>query len=152
MGVEIIKSIIGVGGALGGAAIASKAQSAAAQTQADAIQKGVDLEEKMYQQDRADLEPYRAIGAGGLSQLGYLAGIPSAAPAAAPASSLSSLGTAVPRPASTPAPRSPAQAAAQAQAAQGGSPMVSVRSPNGHVGQIPATMLPQALAAGGTQV
>ena len=70
------------------AKMGADAQSKSADKQAEAIEKGIDLQKQMYEQDRADLSGYRALGNGAIGNLAYLWGInlppPDAAPAANP--------------------------------------------------------------------
>lgn len=68
-----------VGGATAGATLygahqASKAAKDAAQTQTDYGNRALDLQQQMYQQDRADQAPYRNIGYGALNTLGSMMG------------------------------------------------------------------------------
>lgn len=79
-----LPALISGGAAVGGAAISARGQSTAADKQAEAIQKGIDLQEKMYHQDRADLAPYRELGGGAVGNLAYGMGIPKPAPASTP--------------------------------------------------------------------
>lgn len=67
---------ISAGAGLGGALIQKSAADNATKAQSDAADKAVALTEKMYNQDRADMAPYRNIGAYSLSQLGHLTGMP----------------------------------------------------------------------------
>lgn len=53
---------IGVGGSLLGGALGASASKKAAQTQADAARYAADVERQMYEQQRADLAPYRQQG------------------------------------------------------------------------------------------
>lgn len=55
--------------------INSDAQGKAADAQAAAIEKGIALQEKMYEQDRADLAGYRGLGNAAVGNLAYLGGI-----------------------------------------------------------------------------
>lgn len=71
----LISGLASAGANVGGAAIASRGQSKAADKQAEAIEKGIALQEKMYNQDRADFAPYRGLGAGAVGNLAYLSGI-----------------------------------------------------------------------------
>lgn len=92
--------IIQGGAQVVGAKIAADAQGKSADKQAEAIQKGIDLQGRMYDQDRADAAPYRGLGAGAVGNLAYLGGInlppaeatPAANPNAVPKMTLSTLG------------------------------------------------------------
>jgi len=70
------------GAQVGSALISQHGQSEAADKQAAAIEKGIALQEKMYEQDRADFAPYRGLGAGAVGNLAYLGGINLPEPAA----------------------------------------------------------------------
>jgi hypothetical protein len=73
---------IAVGAAVAGGAqiessvIGSKAATSAAQTQAASGNKALDLQSSIYNQQQANLAPYRQIGSVGLAALGNLAGHP----------------------------------------------------------------------------
>lgn len=143
-----IPYIIMGGAQVVGNVIASKGQTKAAETANKGIEKGVELQREMYQQDRADLAPYRNLGGGAVGNLAYLAGIaPTAAPAttAPPTTMLSSLGA----PHGTNPHNDPVVGHAMPRP---GVQMVKVRSPSGQIGDVPAHLLPKALQAGGTQV
>lgn len=71
----LISGLASAGAGVGGAAINARAQGKAADKQAEAIEKGIALQEKMYNQDRADFAPYRGLGAGAVGNLAYLSGI-----------------------------------------------------------------------------
>lgn len=78
--------------AIGGAAIASSGAKSAAKTQAQAAQQANDTQLQIYQQQRADAEPWRQVGLQALAQMGSLYGFtvpgadqqPSASPANTP--------------------------------------------------------------------
>lgn len=67
--------LIAGGAQVAGSVINSKAQGDAADKSAEAIEKGIALQDKMYTQDRADAAPYRGLGAGAVGNLAYLGGI-----------------------------------------------------------------------------
>jgi len=72
-----LPAIISAGSAVGGALINKSANDNATKAQSDAADKAVALTQQMYEQDRADMAPYRNIGAYSLGQLGHLTGMPS---------------------------------------------------------------------------
>lgn len=67
-----------VGGGLGlyGANKAAEAADRAAEYQDKALQRAIDLQRDMYQQDRNDRAPYRAAGQGSIGRLGHLLAVP----------------------------------------------------------------------------
>ena len=147
---EIIKGGFDIGGAL----IGANAQGKAADKQAEAIEKGIALQEKMYNQDRADFAPYRGLGAGTVGNLAYLGGItlpPPEAPPAQPPMSLADIGSHATgqMPWNTALQQSLGAVNQAEQAYQG--PKVKVEY-QGQTREIPATLLPRALAQGGRQV
>lgn len=139
--------LIGAGAGVASTAIQAHSNSEAAKLEAEAADKALALQTKMYEERRSDEQPYRQIGTGALGLLGQGMGIDMTPPKPAaplpvggsqtPAATANSGGTMAalgpPQPAAAPS-------------------MVTVKSPTGQVGQIPAAMLPNALAAGGTQV
>jgi hypothetical protein len=68
----IIGAVVAGGTSVASSVIGSHAATSAAQTQAAAGQKALDLEQQVYAQQRADLAPYRAIGNQGLLGLSNL--------------------------------------------------------------------------------
>jgi hypothetical protein len=64
------------GAILGSSLIGANAASSAANTQAAAQQKALDLQAQQYQQQRADLQPFVAAGAGAQNQLLTYLGLP----------------------------------------------------------------------------
>ncbi len=68
--------IIGAGTQLIGANIAANASTDAANIQAQTAQKALDQQEKIYEQQRGDLAPYRAAGQGSIGKLSYGLGVP----------------------------------------------------------------------------
>lgn len=174
----IVAAAIGGGVAIYGAHKAASSQEKAAEVANQGIEKGIALQKEMYEQDRADMAPYRAIGAGGLGNLAYLGGITIPAPSSSAPGALSSLAvpseTAVSRPVPNRTPIAPevlTNMGDRSRAIEAGTAgptrtpvrsqvfdnllaagMVRVRSPRGTIGVIPASMLPHALAAGGTEV
>lgn len=71
----LVPMLVKGGTDVAGSMISSRAQGHAADKQAEAIEKGIALQEKMYNQDRADFAPYRALGGGAVGNLAYLSGI-----------------------------------------------------------------------------
>lgn len=162
----VVAAIIGGGAAVGSAAIASRGQSKAADKQAEAIEKGIALQREMYQQDRADMAPYRGLGGGAIGNLAYLSGInlPAEAKPADPAApltkdqTLASLG--LPPTLGLPQGMMTNKVNAKtdeitrrfndARAASGGQ---TVRiSRQGRTIEVPSTLLPKALSDGWSQV
>lgn len=75
----IVPSIVGAAGV--GASVYSANKSAnaakeAAKTQAASGQQALDVERDIYNQTRADLAPYRGVGASAITTLGSLMGLP----------------------------------------------------------------------------
>lgn len=64
----------GIASIFGGAA-QKKASKKATKAQVDAYNKGIDEQKRQYDTTRADFDPYRQAGYGGLSQLGDLVGL-----------------------------------------------------------------------------
>ncbi len=179
--VPFIPAIIGGAATVFGAHEAASGTADAAKTQADATNRALDITQQQYQQQRSDLGPYRAAGQGAVGQLSYLLGVPGfeggatshAAPPDAPTFAPNNVTQQQLDPGqqqalvsdalkNTPFPlqkdflfqRAAAgnPYVAQGQAAAGGGQMVTVKAPNGSVGQIPANRLNDALAAGGQVV
>jgi len=159
----VIGAIISGGAALGSSAIASHGQSVAADKQAEAIEKGIALQKQMYEQDRADFGPYRALGSGAVGNLAYLSGIdmPAASSPQNPATeqqpkvNLAELGTDpnATMPWNTALQKSAAGVNQAYDAMNSGKlgPTIKV-SKNGQTRVIPASLLPKALQSGYQQV
>lgn len=64
-----------IGGSLISGALSSSANSKAAKAQANAAAQAADVQERMYNQSREDLSPYREAGVGANNQLSYLLGL-----------------------------------------------------------------------------
>ena len=71
----IVPAALGAGATLYGASQQRKAGSEALQAQQQATNQQLGVEQQMYQQQRADLEPWRQVGLGALQQLSQLYGI-----------------------------------------------------------------------------
>jgi hypothetical protein len=71
-----IPAIISAGAGVTGAILSNNANNNATEAQSDAADKAVALTEKMYQQDRADYEPYRTLGSFAVGELGNRVGMP----------------------------------------------------------------------------
>jgi len=71
----LLPTIIGAGASVGGAAIASHGQSEAAKLQAAQDDKALALQKEMFDLQRSDTAPYRALGVGAIGNLAYLGGI-----------------------------------------------------------------------------
>lgn len=155
-----IPFIIQAGAQIGSSAINSRAQGQAADKQAEAIEKGIALQQQMYEQDRADFAPYRALGSGAVGNLAYLSGIdlpatssPTPAPTPTPTTTpmtLQSLGQPPRAPGATRAFNTVAANLNTAEQQYQG-PKVKVEY-LGQVREIPAILLPRALQQGGKQV
>lgn len=130
------RDLINAGTNVAGTLINAHAQGKAADREAEAADKALQLQREMWEKEYSDLAPYRKIGTDSLSTLSHLMGFPAqSAPQAAPMAGTSPTGT--PSPTQTP------------QMAAG---MVKVQSPTGQVGLVPQDKLQAALAAGGRQV
>lgn len=70
----VIGPALSAGGALAGGAIGSNAASDASRLQADALNRGIDLQTAQWLQQQGNLAPYLQAGQGGLAQLQQLAG------------------------------------------------------------------------------
>lgn len=159
----VIGAIITAGAQVGSSAINSRAQGQAADKQAEAIEKGIDLQKQMYEQDRADFAPYRALGGGAVSNLAYLSGINLPAESSTPKNpnavepmpkiTLSNLGAPSDAMYSKPLQTSINNVNyANEQVASGKfGPTIKVTK-GGQTRIIPATLLPDALKYGYTQV
>jgi hypothetical protein len=79
-----LPTIIGAGASLGGAAIASHGNTEAAKIAAAQQQAALDQAKLIYQQQRADLSPYRQIGASALGPLSFGLGIAAPTPTQGP--------------------------------------------------------------------
>ena len=176
----VIPAIIGAGGAVAGGLIQNDAANDAQQAQTQAADKALALQGRIYDQQRADLAPYRSAGASALGSLTGLMGLAPSSGGNTP-SVLGNLGVASGTrqavrspggsPVSVPAenytgdfavPRVPeamgnqpngiASLAANSPQAKSASGYVLMRAPDGRVGQIPQGMVDRALAAGGQRV
>lgn len=65
----IAAAVVGGAATLGGAAIGAVGANSAAKTQADAATQASQLQQKMFEEQRADAQPWRQAGAQALSQL-----------------------------------------------------------------------------------
>src|SRR6185295_17003909 len=65
----ITAAIIAGGAALGGSLISANASRSAANTQADAANRGIDTQRQMFEQIQQNLSPYREAGNTGLAEL-----------------------------------------------------------------------------------
>lgn len=72
---DVGSAVSGGAGIIGGI-IQGDATSSAAQTQVDAANRAAENQMAMYQQNRADLAPWRKAGGAALDQLSYLMGLP----------------------------------------------------------------------------
>jgi hypothetical protein len=79
-----LPTIIGAGASLGGAAIASSGNTEAAKIAAAQQQAALDQAKLIYQQQRADLSPYRQEGAAALGAINFGVGLPSITPTQGP--------------------------------------------------------------------
>ncbi len=172
---KALSPFLGPAASLGGAAISANSNTEAAKIQAAEADKALALQKQIYDTTRGDLGPYRDIGGAAVGQLGYGLGLPGYESGKAPAQP-------TPSPFSNPVVGGPGASQSQIQpgtrtvtntpgsmsnatgsgntinpyftagqqAAGGG--MVTVKAPNGSVGQIPANRLNEALAAGGQVV
>lgn len=150
---------------------ANQAQQQATNQAVAEQQKASGISADVYQQQRADLAPYRDLGGQAFSTLGGLMGFSQAA-AAAPTTSVN---RAVPEVLATPAPTgrqmrpeseptgtyagsrggtlASIQQAAQTQRQSGyGGPQARVKAPNGQVYLVPRERVQEALANGGQEV
>lgn len=86
--VPFIPAIIGGAAAIYGAKKSADAVTNAAETQAQSSEEAIALQKQMYEQDRADMAPYRNLGAYSVGALGHLTGMPPtpSTPATAPSS------------------------------------------------------------------
>lgn len=140
---------------LGSTAIQAHANSEAVKAEQDAAAKALALQDKMFEQHRADEAPYRQIGTGALGLLGQGMGIDMTPPPTPEAQSSSAFNTAKTTAqqtgtlASMGPPPAPPQTSMPTNPALGTEPMVRVYSPGGQVGQVPQSKLQAALAAGG---
>lgn len=143
---EALPYIIQGGTQLGGAAIESKGLSDAAKIAAETADKDRAEAKRVYEEDRADLAPYRALGVGSVGALSTGLNLPAYTPpppTAAPMASLAAPRMAVPRDPTNPAPDAGPRA-------QGGT--VPILAPNGRQVSVPEAQVNEALAKGGQLV
>lgn len=170
--VPFVPAIIGAGASVGGAALAAHGATKAADTQAQASDRALALQKELYEQQRSDLAPYRQLGYGALGTLAGLVGQP--APSN-PMTASPPVKTGVPAAMESFANNPPAaitpgnglgaiqrfnqfpgpfaQQVSQAAAAGNGLPaVVTMRTPDGRVVQIPAARVNEAIARGAQKV
>ncbi len=82
----VIAAGLGIAGAVGSAAIGAKAAKKAGRVEAEAAERTGELAYKQFQETRADLAPWRTIGASALTQYAQMLGVetPGAPPGEAP--------------------------------------------------------------------
>lgn len=68
--------VAGAAAALGGAAMSSSASRKASKAQERSAQQATDAEREMFEQSRADMEPWRQAGMQSLNRLSFLMGLP----------------------------------------------------------------------------
>ncbi len=165
-----IPFIIAGGASVVGNYLAAKGNKDAAKTAAASDDKALAQAKEIYTQQRADERPYAQSGYGALDALNVGLGLP-AVSHVAQGPGTPGASTFMPEPYVVPGARGPdgkqlpgagqpdpygvpgqppVGSLAQLGQPQGG--MVSVRSPQGQVGLIPASQLQRALSMGGTQV
>lgn len=66
---SLLPTIISAGAGVGGSYLAARGQSQAAKTEAESADKALQVQQQMYQQQRADFGPYRSAGQGAVQAL-----------------------------------------------------------------------------------
>lgn len=145
--------LIGAGTAIGSAAIQAHSNSEAVKAEQEAADKALALQERMFNQRRADEAGFRQISTGALGLLGQGMGIdmtppvPEQPPQTSQAAATNAMNGATAGTLAQMGP--PPQMSMPTNPALGSEPMVRVYSPTGSVGQVPQSKLQAALAAGG---
>lgn len=162
-----VPALIAGGSSVAGSAIASHGNTEAAKTQAASSDKSLAQAKEIYEQQRADLSPYRELGYSSLGALAQGMGLP------APSNPITnppapSYANGAPPPTGEPfstmslsqlhglansgSPNAPVFGQLEQKMNQVSGTMKKVKAPNGQVYTIPVTRLPEALQQGGQVV
>lgn len=147
------KNLLSVGGLVGSLYAnheAGQAATEAAQIQADSAREALGLQRDIYEQTRADLTPYRDIGASAMTTLGALWGLPAAAAAPPPVAAV-----APPTGGRTAPPAAEVIGQARPRTTLGAvtpGAAVTMRAPDGRHVMVPHDRVPEAQQQGGQVV
>jgi len=151
-----IATAASLGAGLLGNYIQSRQIDKATQAQVDAANRALALQQNIYQQQRADLAPYRGLGSGAAQFLSQGLGLPAATdttiPAFQPAAPMQQAQRNPNSPATTPVPAANytgQQAVPRSMAGLGDGGLVNMVSPDGRPARVPQAQVQAALAAGG---
>jgi len=162
LGVGSAGDVLRTGANLAGNYLQSRQIDKATQAQVDAANKALELQRRIYEQQRSDLSPYRNIGSSSVSELSRLMGLPAASDtttpffqpqggSGAPAAPLVTGPTGAPAPHQTNPNNAPVvgQAVPRTLSGLAGDGMVNMVSPDGRPARVPQNQVQAALAAGG---
>ncbi len=140
---------------LGGNLLQSRQVNNAVNAQTDAANRALDLQGNIYQQQRADLAPYRGLGSGAAGMLAQGVGLPPAQDTTIPAFQQPQMAQRSPNGPQQPIPAANytgQQAVPRSLGSLGGGGMdglVNMVTPDGRPARVPQGMVQQAIAAGG---
>ncbi len=144
---------------LAGNYLQSRQVDKAVQAQVDAANKALDLQSHVYQQQRADLAPYRNAGSASIGELSRLVGLPAGSDTTTPyfqqqAAAQQATAQQNQQAQNRQPPAAPSQAMPRSATIAGLAPtdqsgMVNMLSPDGRPARVPQSQVQSALAAGG---
>ncbi len=153
LGVGNVRDAVSTGLNLAGNVLQSRQVSNATRAQTDAANRALDLQSNIYQQQRADLAPYRGLGTGAAQLLSRGVGLQTASDTTIPAFQQQPMGNGpqVSAQMAQAAQRNPNayQAVPRSLASLGGDGFVNMLTPDGRPARVPQAQVRQALAAGG---
>ncbi len=139
---------------LAGNYLQSRQVDKAVQAQVDAANKALDLQSNVYQQQRADLAPYRNVGSASIGELSRLMGLPAGSDTTTPyfqqqAAAQQATAQQNQQAQNRQPPAAPTQAAPRGTISGLGDGFVNMVSPDGRPARVPQAQVNAALQAGG---